>query len=74
MHWRTVKGPTSESTVSKTLATHALPVSLTPAKTCFACVSDTGEVGDIYCPVSMTPVMHDVTGVNDTGDMLCGCH
>jgi hypothetical protein len=22
----------------------------------------------------MTPVMHDVTGVNDTGDMLCRCH
>ncbi len=22
----------------------------------------------------MTPVMHDVTGVNDTGDMLRQCH
>jgi hypothetical protein len=48
---------------------HALPVLLTPAKTCFAGVTDTSEVGDIYCPVSMTPAMHDVTGVNDTGDM-----
>jgi hypothetical protein len=27
-----------------------------------------GEVGNIYCLVSMTPVMHDVTSVNDTGD------
>jgi hypothetical protein len=53
---------------------HALAVSLTPAKTCFAGVIDTGEVGDLYCPVSMTPVMHDVTGVNDTGDMLRRCH
>jgi hypothetical protein len=52
---------------------HALPVSLTPAKTCIAGVIGTGEVGDIYCPVSMTPVMHDVTGVNDTGDMHCRC-
>jgi hypothetical protein len=43
---------------------------LTLAKTCIAGVIDTGEVGDIYCPVSRTPVMHDVTGVNDTGDML----
>jgi hypothetical protein len=58
-----------------TPAMHALPVSLTPAKTCIAGVIDTGEVGDIYCPVSMTPVMHDVTGVIDTGkDMLCQCH
>jgi hypothetical protein len=63
MHWRTVKGPTGASTVS-----------MTPAKTCFAGVIDTGEVGDIYCPVSMTPAMHDVTGVNDTGDMLRRCH
>ncbi len=70
MHWRTVKGPTGASTVSTTPAMHALPVSLTPAKTCFAGVIDTGEVGDIYCPVPMTPVMHEVTGVNDTGDML----
>jgi hypothetical protein len=31
---------------------------------------DTGEVGDIYCPVLMTSVMHDVTGVNATSDML----
>jgi hypothetical protein len=64
---------------------HALPVSLTPAKTCIAGFIDTGEVGDIYCLVSMTPVMNDVTGVNDTGDMhagvsgtgkymLCQCH
>ncbi len=29
---------------------------------CIAGVIDTGEVGDLYCPVSMTPVMHDVTG------------
>jgi hypothetical protein len=57
-----------------TPAMHALPVSLTPAKTCLASVIDTGEVGDIYCPVSMTPVMHDVTGVNNTGDMLGWCH
>jgi hypothetical protein len=49
---------------------HALPVSLTPVKTCFAGVIDTSKVGYIYCPVSMTPVMHDVTGVNNTGDML----
>ncbi len=68
MHWRTVKGPTDASTVSTTPAMHALPVSLTPAKTCFAGVIYTGEVGNIYCPVSMTLVMHDVTGVNDTGD------
>jgi hypothetical protein len=74
MHWQTAEGPTGASTVSTTPALHALPVSLTPAKTCFAGVIDTGEVGDIYCPVSMTPVMHDVTGVNDTGDMLCRCH
>jgi hypothetical protein len=74
MHWQTVKGPTGASTVSTTPAMHALPVSLTTAKTCFAGVIDTGEVGDIYCPVSMTPVMHDVTDVNDTGDMLRGCH
>jgi hypothetical protein len=53
---------------------HALPVSLTPVKKCFAGVNDTGEVGDIYCQESMTPVMHDVTGVNDTGDMLRRCH
>jgi hypothetical protein len=43
-------------------------VSLTPAKTCFAGVTNTSEVGDLYCPVSTTPVMHNVTGVNDTGD------
>jgi hypothetical protein len=49
---------------------HALPVSLTLAKTCFAGVIDTGKVGDIYCPVSMTPVMHDATGVVDTGEAL----
>jgi hypothetical protein len=74
MHWRTAKGLTGASTVSTTPAMHALPVSLTPAKTCFAGVIDTGKVGDIYCPVSMTPVMHDVTGVNDTGEcMLCRC-
>jgi hypothetical protein len=53
---------------------HALSVSLTPLKTCFAGVIVTGEVGDIYCLVSMTPVMHDVTGVNNTGDMLRWCH
>jgi hypothetical protein len=34
---------------------------------CIAGVIDTGEVGDLYCPVSMTLVMHDVTSVNDTG-------
>jgi hypothetical protein len=33
---------------------------------CIAGVIDTGEVGDIYCPVSMTPAKHDVTSVNDT--------
>ncbi len=38
---------------------------------CINGVIDTGEVGDIYCPVSM---MHDVTGVNDTYDMLRQCH
>jgi hypothetical protein len=42
---------------------------LTPVKICFAGVTDTGEVGDIYCLVSMTPAIHDVTGVNATGDM-----
>jgi hypothetical protein len=53
---------------------HALLVSLTPAKTCFAGVIDTGEVGDIYCPVSMTPVKLSktvkvsLTGVIDTGE------
>jgi hypothetical protein len=73
MHWRTAKGHSGASMVS-TPAMHALPKSLTPAKTCFAGVNDTGEVGDIYCPVSMTPVMNDVTDVNDTGDMLCRCH
>jgi hypothetical protein len=46
---------------------HASLVSLTPTKTCFAGVIDTGEVDNLYCPVSTTPVMHDVTGVNDTG-------
>ncbi len=70
MHWRTAKGPAGASTVSTTPAMHALPVSLTPAKTCFPGVIDTGEVGDIYCPVSMTPVMHDVSCVNDTGEAL----
>jgi hypothetical protein len=40
---------------------------------CVAGVIDTGEVGDIYCPVSMTLVMHDVTGVNDIDDMLRRC-
>ncbi len=55
----------------------ASPVSMT----CFAGVIDTGEVGDLYCPVSTTPVMHDVIGVNvagkegitgvvDTGDVM----
>jgi hypothetical protein len=39
---------------------------------CIASVIDTVAVGDIYCPVSMTPVMHDVTGVNDTGDIFAG--
>jgi hypothetical protein len=34
---------------------------------CIAGVIDTGKVGDLYCPVSTTPVMHDVTGVNDAG-------
>jgi hypothetical protein len=47
------------SPVSTTPVMHALPVSLTPAKTCIAGVVDTGEVGDIYCPVSMTPAMHE---------------
>ncbi len=74
MHWQTAKGPTGASMVSTTPAMHALPGSLTQAKTCIAGVIDTGEVGDIYCPVSMTPVMHDITGVNDTGDMLRRCH
>jgi hypothetical protein len=41
---------------------------------CINSVNDTGEVGNIYCPVSMTLVMHDVTGVNNTGDMLRQCH
>jgi hypothetical protein len=41
---------------------------------CIAGVIDTCEVGDIYCPVSMTPVMHNVTSVNDTGDMHRQCH
>ncbi len=41
---------------------------------CINGVKDTREVGDIYCPVSMSPVMHDVTGVNDSVDMLCQCH
>jgi hypothetical protein len=58
------------SPVSTTPVMHALPVSLTPAKTCIAGVNDTGEVGDIYCPVSMTPLMHDVTGVNYTGNVM----
>jgi hypothetical protein len=40
---------------------------------CVAGVIDTGKVGDIYYPVSMTLVMHDVTGVNDIGDMLRRC-
>jgi hypothetical protein len=50
-----------------TPAMHASPVSLTPAKTFFAGVIDTGKVDDLYCPVSATPVMHDITGVNDAG-------
>jgi hypothetical protein len=41
---------------------------------CITGVFDTSKVGDLYCPVSMTPVMYDVTGVNDTSDMLCRCH
>ncbi len=53
--------------MSMTPAMHASLVSLTPAKTCFAGVIDTGEVGDLYCPVSTTPVMHDVTRVNNAG-------
>jgi hypothetical protein len=32
-----------------TPAMHASPVSLTPAKTFFASVTDTGKVGDLYC-------------------------
>jgi hypothetical protein len=32
-----------------TPAMHASPVSLTPAKTFFAGVIDTGKVGDLYC-------------------------
>ena len=55
--------------MSTTPAMHALPVSLTPAKTCFAGVNDTGEVGDIYYPVSMTPVTC-FAGVIDTGEAL----
>jgi hypothetical protein len=35
---------------------------------CIAGVIDTGKVGDIYYPVSMTPVMHVFNGVNDTGE------
>jgi hypothetical protein len=41
---------------------------LTPAKHVFAGVTDTSEVGDLYCPVSTTTVMHNVTSVNNTGD------
>jgi hypothetical protein len=53
---------------------HALPVSLLPVKTCIAGVIDTGEVGDIYCPVSTTPVTC-IAGVSDTGKyMLYQCH
>jgi hypothetical protein len=62
----------------------ASPVSLTltlsingvndTGNACIAGVIDTGEVADLYCLVSMTLVMHDVTGVNDTGDMLRRCH
>ncbi len=33
---------------------------------CITSVID-DEVANLYCPVSMTPVMHDATGVNDTG-------
>jgi hypothetical protein len=58
MHWRTAKGPTGASTVSTTPAVHALPVSLTPAKTCFIGVIDTGEV------------KASLTGVVDTGKEL----
>ncbi len=45
MHFRTAKGPTGASTMSTTPAMHALPVSLTLAKTCFAgvIVNDTGN-------------------------------
>ena len=43
-------------------------MSVTPANTCFASVIDIGEVCDIYCPVSMTPVMHVLAGVNETGN------
>ncbi len=49
---------------------HALPVSLTPAKTCIAGVIDTGEVGDVYftpamhaLPVSLTPANACFAGV-----------
>ncbi len=67
--------PVGASMVSMTPpAMHALPVSLTPAKTCFAGVNDTGEFGDIYCPLSMTPVTC-FAGVIDTGKyMLRRCH
>ncbi len=46
---------------------------------CINGVNNTGNaciagVIDIYCPVSMTPVTHDVTSVNDNGDMLRRCH
>jgi hypothetical protein len=34
---------------------------------CIAGVIDTGEVDDLYCTVSTTTVMHEVTGVNDAG-------
>jgi hypothetical protein len=47
---------------------HALLVSLTPAKSCFAGVIDTSEVGALYCPVSKTLANTCFTGINDTGE------
>jgi hypothetical protein len=59
-HLRTGKGFTGASPVSLTPVKIALPVTTTPVKlTIFI---------SYYWPISMTPVRHDVTGVNDTGN------
>ncbi len=57
----------------KVLLVHCIASVNVTGNACINGAIDTGEVGDLYCPVSMTPVMHDITGISNTGDMLCRC-
>jgi hypothetical protein len=68
--WRTAKGPTSASTVSMTPTMHALPVSLTLAKTCSAGVIDTGTCMLRQCQWHQWRIFcrYLLLGINDTGD------